>query len=94
MIEGIVSVLSLVGIVYVFESVALSMERSGFFDYFSLLFMGDAAVVSYWKELGFSLFESIPAFSVAALLGGVTIFFWTGLRAVRNVKSLVGPKIA
>jgi hypothetical protein len=58
---------------YLIELVA----KTGFYEYVKLAFSGDAAVYTLWKELAYSLFESLPTISVITLLVVLVLFIWS-----------------
>jgi hypothetical protein len=47
-----------------FKILGSDLAQSGFFEYFSLIFQGNGLLLSYWKELSFSILESLPVVSV------------------------------
>jgi hypothetical protein len=55
---------SLAGLVPAFRALSSDLAQSGFYEYFSILFSDSGSVLSYWKELAFSLAESLPAISI------------------------------
>ena len=66
---------SLVGLVPVFKILLNDLAQSGFYEYFSLIFSDGGSMVTYWKELFFSLAESLPVFSIISTLSLFFIFF-------------------
>ncbi|MFA6257569.1 MAG: hypothetical protein WC671_00985 [Candidatus Paceibacterota bacterium] len=64
---------SFVGLVPAVKILINDFTQSGFYDYFSLLFSNSEVVFSYWKELGFSLAESLPTMSITLTLSLVFI---------------------
>jgi hypothetical protein len=50
------------------------MNRSGFLEYFSLLTSGGVSFLTAWKELIFSLVESVPILEISAVIGIVLLF--------------------
>jgi hypothetical protein len=58
---------------YLIEIIA----KTGFYEYVKLAFSGDTAVYAFWKELAYSLFESLPVISVIALLIVIALFVWS-----------------
>jgi hypothetical protein len=65
--------LSIWAVVYLTDSI----KQTGFWQYFSLLFSGDSAIYAYWKELSFSLAESLPIVSLIIFLTAVGFFIWS-----------------
>jgi hypothetical protein len=72
--------LSLWAVVYLVDSI----KQTGFGQYFSLLFSGDSAVYVYWKELSFSLVESLPIVSVIVFLSAIGFFIWSFANVLRK----------
>ncbi len=56
------------------------LAHSGFYEYASLLFSGDASILSLWKELSLSLAETIPIFTVILFLAAIGAFVWSGAK--------------
>ena len=48
-------------------------NRSGFLQFSSLIFSDWSTLLAFWKEFAFSLLESIPVFSLAALLAVIAV---------------------
>lgn len=63
-IFAFIGFVSFVGLVPTFQKLFADLARSGFYEYFSLIFSDTGSVVSYWKELAFSLTESLPVMSI------------------------------
>jgi len=53
------------------------ISKTGFYEYVKLAFSGDTAVYAFWKELAYSLFESLPVISVMILLAFIALFIWS-----------------
>jgi hypothetical protein len=70
-----VGILSLVGAIPAFKMLATDFAQSGFYEYFSLLFSSNGALASSWKELAYSLAESLPTISIILSLSVVFVFF-------------------
>ena len=85
-VAGGVSIVALVPMVKFFISDFL---QSGFWNYFSLIFSDSGAVLSYWKELGLSLLESLPVLSSAVVLVLVLILLMVGRSAIHNTKLIL-----
>ena len=65
-------VTSAVAIIPAFQYALQEFSRTGFYEYFSLLFSDGGLLLSYWKEFSLSLIESLPLLGLTVLL--VTIF--------------------
>jgi len=72
---SLIGMLSLVGAVPVFKTLITDFTQSGFYEYFSLLFSSGSALASSWKELIYSLAESLPIFSIILSFMVVFVFF-------------------
>ena len=68
-------ILSLVGMIPAFKMLFADFSQSGFYEYFSLLFSSNGALVSSWKELAYSLAESLPTISIIFSFSILFIFF-------------------
>lgn len=79
---------SLWGVITTGQQLMLSMQQSGFCQYFSLLFVGDSAVFAYWQELFYSLIESLPIWGTLMLIAALITFIWSGAMAVTNIRRL------
>lgn len=58
------------------QAVGAELARTGFYEYASLLASDGAGALAYWKELGLSLLESLPALALATLLSAGAAFLW------------------
>jgi hypothetical protein len=65
---GLAGFISLAGLVPAFKILSGDLAQSGFYEYFSLLFSDSGSILSHWKELFFSLAESLPATSIVLTL--------------------------
>lgn len=68
---GIASVLGLIPMLQILVG---DFTKSGFYDYLSLTFSSQGLIFSYWKELIYSLAESLPIMSLAFSLALIFIF--------------------
>ena len=76
---SIISFLSIIpSMIYLFNM----LSSSGLYSYISLIF-SDIETLSYWKELSFSILESLPFFGIAIVLGMSGIFLWSLLKTLR-----------
>ncbi|HEV7424394.1 MAG TPA: hypothetical protein VGO21_04365 [Candidatus Paceibacterota bacterium] len=65
---------SLIGFIPVWKMLSDDLAHSGFFEYLSVAFSG-GSIALYWKELGFSILESLPMTSIIVTLTLIFIFF-------------------
>ncbi len=70
-----VTVASLSLLMPALKTLSTDISQSGFYDYFSLIFSNGGSVVTYWKELAFSLAESLPVGSIVFVLSLIFVFF-------------------
>jgi len=66
---------ALIGFIPMFQMLINDFAKSGFYEYLSLAFSSGGSITSYWKELVFSLAESLPTTSIVIVLVIVFIFF-------------------
>lgn len=87
------SVISLLGLVYSGNYVFNLLVNSGIYEYMSLIFV-NMQVLAYWKELSYSIIESLPFFELAILMGLISIFMWS-LRKITRIQIInnYGTKI-
>jgi hypothetical protein len=72
--------LSLWAVVYLIKSAS----ASGFWQYFSLIFSENGSVLSYWRELSFSLAESLPITSFIMFFAAIGFFIWSFTNMLRK----------
>jgi len=72
---SIIGFASLVGLMPAFKALSSDFVQSGFYEYFSLIFSDSGLILSYWKELFFSLAESLPTISIILTLSLLFICF-------------------
>jgi len=63
-----------------------SFYESGFYDYFALLFSGDSTVFAYWKELAYSLVETMPIVGTIAFLVAFSFLIWSASNTFTNLR--------
>ena len=76
-IFSLIGSVSLLGLVPAFEALFNEFARSGFYEYFSLVFSSGGNLFSYWKELVLSLVESLPLTDIIFSFSLIFIFFWS-----------------
>lgn len=80
-IFGFLSIGSTVALVPIARYGGEEFARSGFIEYFSLLFSDTATVLPYWKEFALSLAESLPVVEVI-IFATVTLVLLSSLSVV------------
>ncbi len=69
------------------EYAADQFYTSGFYDYLSLVLSDHSLVLTYWREFGLSLVESLPSLAILVLLPIVAALAWSLVRLVKNARS-------
>ena len=82
---GFAGLASLGGLIPVFKILFADFARSGFSEYFSLIFSDTGSILSSWKELFFSLAESLPVISLVSALSLLLIFFLSLKYLVKHI---------
>ncbi len=67
---------------------AQSVKQSGFLGYFSLIISENVAIAGYWKELSFSLMESLPILGAAALLASLGLLIWSVSKTFNKTRGI------
>jgi hypothetical protein len=78
-------VVSLGGLVPALALLTRDFVQSGFYEYFSLIFSDSGSIFSYWKELVFSLAESLPTMSIILSLTLIFIFLLSLKYAMKQI---------
>lgn len=68
-------IVSFTALIPTFKILLNDMTQSGFYEYSSLIFTNDKSILLYWKDLVFSLAESLPTTSIILTLSLTFIFF-------------------
>ncbi len=89
-ILGSLAFASFVGIIQSLSYLLQSFSQSGFYHYFSLIF-SENSLATYWKELTFSLVESLPLLGLIMFLSITALFLWSTARALRDARSAFIP---
>ncbi|MBU0612228.1 hypothetical protein KKA39_01090 [Patescibacteria group bacterium] len=69
----VIGIISLIGFIPIFKILISDFTQSGFYEYVSLAFSIEAISVS-WKELAYSVAESLPTTSLILSLSIIFIF--------------------
>ncbi len=65
---------SLVGIIPVWKALLSDLTKSGLYEYLSLAFSNGGSAFLYWKELMYSIAESLPTMSIVLSLSITRLF--------------------
>ncbi len=83
---------SVVSFIPLFNLVQTELSKSGFLQFFSLLFSDFQVVAAYWQNFIMSLLEAIPAMSLALFLIAVFIFLQSLKFWIKNIKLIFQSK--
>ena len=89
-IFSLVGIISFAGLVPAFNTLSTDFAKSGFYEYFSLIF-GNGSILSYWKELSLSLVESLPIMSIIFTLSLIFICLFSLRHLVKQFGQLSLP---
>ena len=84
---GFVALVSGALLVPALEYTSSQLYASGFYEYLSLLSSDHSLVLTYWREFGLSLIESLPSLALLLLLPTVVALVWSLARLVKNVRT-------
>jgi hypothetical protein len=87
-ISWTVSALSFAALFPIMINMLSQFQKSGFWNYFSLLFTDTGAVTAYWKEFLFSLAETTPVFQLSLALLSLLILFISLRFALKDFKRI------
>ena len=88
-VSSVALVLSLGATIWAFIYTVSAFAQTGFSEYFSLLPSERFSVLAYWKEIGLTLVESLPVFSLAILLLMVLSLLWSANKTTQETKNII-----
>ena len=65
-------------------NLAGGIKETGFWQYLSLIFSENGMVLAYWRELSFSLIESLPIVGLILFLTATGFFVWSLANVLRK----------
>lgn len=77
---------SVIGVVFSGKYLLQGFYQSGFYHYLSLALTWDSAVFGYWKELSYSLVETMPILWTIFFVSAVGFFVWSGAGTVSGAR--------
>jgi hypothetical protein len=80
-----VGLASLAGFIPTLKELSSDLAQSGVYEYLSLAFSNSSSILSYWKELAFSIAESLPIVSIILSLSFVFVFFLSLKYVVKQI---------
>jgi hypothetical protein len=84
---GAIGVFSFVALVPVVEDLLTQFSQSGFYEYISLAFSDTATLSVYWKELGLSIVDALPATSLILSFSLLFIFLISIKRVAHRLRA-------
>lgn len=91
-LSSLVALFSFVLMVFDVQYIASGFAKSGFYQYFTLIFSDTGAVLSYWKEFSMSLAESMPLFELTALFAVTFVLLGALKFAIDAMKNAFLPR--
>lgn len=87
---GFFSLMSFGGLMVSFVKLWTNLKLAGVPEFVSLLVSDTTESFVVWREIGFSILESIPTITLSTFLTLVIIFVISGVKTVENIN----PKLA
>lgn len=84
--SGLVSVTSLVGIVFSISYFIQNTKTSGFYNYLSLILYDGLSLLEHWKEFSLSLAESLPLMSLVVVLVFLGLLIWSVSKTTYSIR--------
>lgn len=84
---GLLALVSTAALVQVVQYAAGQFYASGFYDYLTLILSDHTLVLTYWREFGLSLIESLPSVAILLLLPITAALLWSLVRLVKNART-------
>lgn len=82
---GALSISSFAGLVTWAGYLRASLQTSGVYDYVSILASNTGSISLFWKEIAFSIIESIPFITISVFLTLLVAFVLSGLKTAENI---------
>ena len=82
---------SLIVFLPVYRAMISEFTKSGFTQFFSLLFSDSSAMLAYWQSFVSALLETLPVLSIAAFLGILLVFLQSLKSVTQNIKIISSP---
>ncbi|HPS21234.1 MAG TPA: hypothetical protein PLO44_00260 [Candidatus Paceibacterota bacterium] len=82
---SITSFVAFVGAFPIFKNLATQFAQSGFYEYLSLAFSNVSGLAGFWKELVYSIAETLPVSNILLSCAVVFIFFLSARYALKQV---------
>lgn len=82
---GTLAAVSFAIMILSFQYTAQGFYKSGFYQYFSLIFSDSGVILASWKEFAISLAEIIPIAEITFFLGTILVFLIFIRLALKNI---------
>jgi hypothetical protein len=86
-IFGLLSLVSLAALVPALQYAGDQFYASGFYEYFRLMFSDSAFVLTYWREFGLMLFDSLPSLAILILFPIAALLLWSLKRVAQTART-------
>ncbi|MES2409770.1 MAG: hypothetical protein V4509_05745 [Patescibacteria group bacterium] len=84
---GIFSIASFAGLLVSFKALWTNLQTSGTYEYISLIISSPSDATAIWKEISFSILESIPFITLSIFLTLIITFIISSLKTVESIDS-------
>ncbi|MDB5204186.1 MAG: hypothetical protein JWP09_214 [Candidatus Taylorbacteria bacterium] len=84
---GLFSIVSFAGLVMSFKALWTNLASSGTYEYISLLVSNPSDATTFWKEISFSIIESVPLITLSLFLVLALAFIISSFKTVENIES-------
>ena len=82
------SIVSIIALAIVSNSVYQGFSNSGFFTFFSLIFSDTQIILASWKSFVLALLEALPILNLTILLGVFAVFLSSLKYLAKNIKAV------
>ena len=82
---SIIGIISLICLIPAFKMLLSDFAKSGFYEYLSIIFSSNGSLVYFWKDLSYSLAESLPITSLIYSSTLIFIFFISLRYALKQI---------
>jgi hypothetical protein len=80
---------SIISLIPAFKLLLSDVNRSGFLNFFSLMFSDFSSIINYWPSFGMILLETLPALSLAIFLAVLLTFLQSLISITKNAKVVI-----
>lgn len=84
---GIFSLASFAGLIISFQNLWNNLKAGGVFEYLSLVASNSGEATLFWREISFSILESVPLITLSIFLALIVTFIITSIKTVENINT-------